>query len=76
MLRSEEIINIKSRLEKRGWVNVEDFDQGEDEHVFVFEMPRSNMTIFPEKPHQDWKEAIGKNRSIYLEIDREMSIDV
>lgn len=68
MLRSEVIINVKRKLEQRGWVNVSDFDQG-DQYIFVFELPKSDMIIAPEKPRKDWEEAIGNNRSIYLEAD-------
>lgn len=73
MLRSEKIINIKGRLEQKGWVNVNDFDQGQDQHVFVFELPESNMSLYPEKPGQDWEESIDGQESIYLQMDGEFS---
>lgn len=75
MLRSEAIINIKKHLENRGWVNVNDFDQGEDQHVFIFELPKSGMSIFPEKPQDDWTSVIEPYRSLYLEFDREVNIN-
>lgn len=68
--RKEVVINIKQKLEQKGWKNVADFEQGSDQHVFVFEIAEPDaQVIFPEKPNDDWTEATEGYKSIYLNTD-------
>ena len=72
-IRQEAIINVKERLERRGYVLEDDFDQGADQHVFVYR-EREGSVSFPEKPSMDWEEAIQPYRSVYHEADQVVSI--
>lgn len=72
-LRSEAIINIRQRLENNGWNVVKDHSLGSDNYVFVYEQKNKNQVIYPEKPMNDWDQAIQPYRSVAHGPDSEVN---